>query len=450
MENNFFQNQRPDESENLYLSSMNRKNFLAGIVTTFAGSVVLNPFKAAALVPETAVAVKTALKIKDVRAIALADRFVLVQIFTDQGIVGFGECSPMNAAMIQQTVELMRDFLIGEDARDIERLWEKLQIQTYKLEGRSVAIALSGIDIALWDILGKAAGMPVCYLLGGRYRTKMPVYSTLFREASPENMADRAKAAVEAGFRTVKAQVASRWGFDARPDTTLQVIEAIRKAVGTEIDIVVDANSGWTVSTAIRMCREMEPYRIAWLEQPIPERDLSAIAEVCRETTIPVGFGEEEWSFWRFKDALLLGAADILQPDPIKSCGLTGCKKISVLAEAFSKAFTPHNTSSGLGMAATLHLVAASPNARSPQECTILPEAARSQNTTGSDKKSVEALFAPKSAAEDVIRKHLLTEPFVVKNSQLDIPDKPGLGVKLNKEIVRKYASGKVDITDEM
>ncbi|AQG79099.1 mandelate racemase/muconate lactonizing enzyme family protein [Spirosoma montaniterrae] len=399
-----------------------------------------------------AVAPGVPLKIKDVRTIVLADRLTLVQIFTDQGVVGFGECSPMSAKIIAETVSVMRDTLLGEDPRNIEYLWERLYINTYKLEGRSAGIALSGIDLALWDILGKVANLPVHNLMGGAYRSVVPVYSTLFRESSPENMARRAQAAVASGFTTLKLQVATRWGFDAKPDTSIAVIEAVRKAVGDQIDLVVDANSGWSVPTAIRRCRDMEPYRISWLEQPTPERDLAAVAEICRATDIPMGFGEEEWSVWRFKDALVAGAADILQPDPIKSSGLTGCKKVAVLAEAFSKTLTPHNTSRHLGMAATLHLIAASPNARSPHECTILPdEAAAKPMDQNASRKTTEASFAPRASdAEDVLRRELLTEPFVVRNSALTVPTGSGLGVKLNVNVVKKYASGPVDITEQM
>jgi L-alanine-DL-glutamate epimerase-like enolase superfamily enzyme len=388
--------------------------------------------------------------IQDVRAIVLADRFVLVQILTDQGVVGFGECSPMNPAVTVPIIQVIRDIIKGEDALQIEKLWEKMQIQTYKLEGRAVAIALSGVDIALWDILGKIAGLPVHQLLGGAYRNEIPVYSTLFREASPENMARRAAAAVAAGFTTVKAQVATRWGFDAQPDTTVKVIESIRKAIGDGPDIVVDANSGWSVPTAVRRCKEIEPYRIAWLEQPTPERDLAAVAHISHSTSIPVGFGEEEWSLWRYKDALISRAAEILQPDPIKSAGITGCKKVAVLTEAFSKAFTPHNTSSGLGMAATLHLVASTPTARSPQECTIVPDEVKAGGQSQGKNKQSEWMFAPKSEDEEVIRKHLLTEPFKVNKSHLSVPQKAGLGVKLNPEVVKKFAAGKVDITAGM
>ena len=423
-----------------------RRNFLKSALLATA----VSPFRERPAVP--CVPTDAPLKIKDVRTIVLADRLTLVQIFTDGGIVGFGECSPMSPKIISETVAVMRDTLLGEDPRNIEYLWERLYINAYKLEGRGVGIALSGIDLALWDILGKVANLPVHRLLGGAYRNVVPVYSTLFREASPENMARRAVAAVASGFTTLKLQVATRWGFDAQPDTSIAVIEAVRKAVGDKIDLVVDANSGWTVPTAIRRCREMEPYRIAWLEQPTPERDLQAVAEICRATDIPVGFGEEEWSFWRFKDALLAGAADILQPDPIKSSGLTGCKKVAVLAEAFSKALTPHNTSRHLGMAATLHLIAASPTARGPHECTILPEeAAAKPMPANASRKTTEAMFAPRaSEAEDVLRRELLTVPFVVKNSQLALPTGPGLGVKLNVAVVKKYAAGPVDLTEQM
>jgi L-alanine-DL-glutamate epimerase-like enolase superfamily enzyme len=418
-------------------ASFARRSFLK-LAGLGAAGLSAAPFACAAAVAETA----PKMKITDVRTVVLGDRFVVVQVVTDQGLVGIGEASPMYHRVVVPTVAWIRDLLVGEDPRDIERLWEKMLVQTYKLEGRATGIAISGIDIALWDILGKAANLPVARLLGGYYRDRVPVYSTLFRGGTPPQMAERARAAVEAGFAAIKVQTATRFGFDAQPDDTIPVVSAIRKAVGDAVPLVVDANSGWSAANAVRMCKKLEEFNLAWLEQPVPERDIPALAEVTKSTPIPVGFGEEEWSLQRHKEALELGAADILQPDPVKSSGITGCKKIAVLAEAHSKAFTPHDTSAHIGMAAVLHLVASAPNARSPQECTIVPPGVRP--VAGAPTRTFLHNQDATPAIAD-IRDHLLTEPFRPVNSQLAVPTGPGLGIRLNPEIVRKYASAPVD-----
>ncbi len=417
-----------------------RRNFLWYTAAGFAALPALLPTTTHAL------ANLPPLKIKDIKTIVLADRFIIVQVFTEQGLIGFGEASPMGHEVIVPIIRQLRELIVGEDPRNIERLWERMQVLTYKLEGRAVGIAISGVDIALWDILGKAANLPICSLLGGVYRDKIPVYATLFREGSAENVGRRAAAAIAAGFAAVKTQVATRYGFDAEPDDTVATVARIRKEIGDKPGLIVDANSGWTTATAIRRCREIEPYNIAWLEQPVPERDLGAVAEVCKATEIPMTFGEEEWNLWRYKDLLLLGGADGLQPDPIKSCGITGCKKVAVLAESFSKSCTPHNTSAHLGMAATVQLVASLPNARNPQEFTILPPEIGGIDLTQRRKVDFLSVDDRRKNDEQEVRQHLLTEPFRMVNSKLNVPLKPGLGIKLNPEIVKKHASAPVDL----
>ncbi|HEX4947648.1 MAG TPA: mandelate racemase/muconate lactonizing enzyme family protein [Blastocatellia bacterium] len=382
------------------------------------------------------------LTIRSVKPVVLAERIILVQVTTDQGITGWGESSAMGAKELVPLIHSLNEIVVGEDPRDIEKLWEKLLVRTYKLEGRAICIAISGVDIALWDIIGKAAGMSVTQLLGGYYRDRIPFYATLDRDISPQNMARRAAAAKEAGFKSVKLKVATRWGFDAQPDNSVETVAAVRQAVGKDIKIVVDSNSGWSVPTAIRMCRAIEQYDIAWLEQPVPERDLASVAAVTKATDIPVGFGEEEWNLWRFKEVLVNEVADIMQADPIKCVGLTGTKKVAILTEAFSKTLTPHNTSATIGMAATAAIVASTPNARAEQECTILEDAIKQRDNA----RKVDFLAA-EEAPPNVrdVRRHLFQEPFRIEGSSMPAMRGVGLGVKLNPEIVRKHANVTVD-----
>src|SRR5919108_2968055 len=357
------------------------------------------------------------MKISRITPLVLAGRYVLVRVETDEGVAGIGECSPMSAPLVVAALKhSLAPAAIGQDPLRIEALWERLMIGTYKVEGRLQAMALSGIEMACWDIKGKAFGVPVYQLLGGAYRDRVRMYATMDRD-TPANMARLAERCLEAGFTAVKVKVATRQGFDARPDTTLECARAVRGAIGDGVDMLMDANSAWSVPNAIRMCRALEPYDVWHLEQPVPERDLDALAQVNQHTTIPITFGEEDFSLWRYRDAIVRGACEVVQPDPIKAGGLLTCQKVAHLAEAFGKAFTPHDTSMHVGMAATLQLVAAVPNARGPQECRL-----------------------PPTRAPAAVPDELLAEPFRLDaDGCLAVPQRPGLGVELNEEIVRRY-----------
>src|SRR5436190_230546 len=313
------------------------------------------------------------MKITRVTPIVLADRYVLWTVETDEGVTVFGEASPMSAPLIVAAIKhSLAPLAAGQDPLCIEALSERLAIGTYKLEGRLQMCALSGLELACWDLKGKALGVPVHQLLGGAYRDRVRMYLTIARD-TPTNQARIAAAAVEHGFTAIKLQVSTRQGFDARPDTTLDCVREVRRAIGDGVDLLLDANSAWSAPNAIRMCQQLEPFHVLHLEQPVPERDLDALAQVNQHTSIPITFGEEDYSLWRFRDAIVRGACEVVQPDPIKAGGLLTCQKVAHLAEAFSKAFTPHDTSIHLGMAATLQLVAAVPNARGPQESTLYP-----------------------------------------------------------------------------
>jgi galactonate dehydratase len=320
---------------------------------------------------------------------------------------------------------------IGQDPLRIEALYERLAIGTYKLEGRLQMCALSGLELACWDLKGKALDVPVHQLLGGAYRDRVRMYLTIARD-TPVNQARIAAQAVEAGFTAIKLQVSTRQGFDARPDTTIECVREVRAAVGDGADLLLDANSAWSAPNAIRMCRELEPFTIMHLEQPVPERDLDALAQVNQHTSIPITFGEEDFSLWRYKDAIVRGACEVVQPDPIKAGGLLICQKVAHLAEAFSKAFTPHDTSVHVGMAATLQLVAAVPNARGPQESTLYPP--------GTPRPATRERTAYDAEASAAVPHRILAEPFTLDHDGcLPVPQKPGLGVELNEDVIRRY-----------
>lgn len=358
------------------------------------------------------------MRISRVTPLVFQDRYVIVRVETDEGITGYGECSPMSAVQVVTALKhSLAPLAVGQDPFAVEALWDRLAVGTYKLEGRLQMMALSGLEAACWDIKGKALGVPVYQLLGGAYRHRVRMYATLSRD-TPENQARLATECVEAGFTALKLQVSTRQGYDAKPDTALQCVAAVRDAVGEDVELLLDANSAWSVPNAIRMCQKLEQFEPLHLEQPVPERDLDALVQVNQHTSIPITFGEEDYSLWRYKEAIVRGACEVVQPDPVKAGGLLVCQKIAHLAEAFSKAFTPHDTSVHYGMAAVLHLVAATPGARGPQECRLPP------------------VRTPSPVPDE-----LLAEPFKLdREGYLAVPQGPGLGVELNPEIVKRHA----------
>lgn len=357
------------------------------------------------------------MKITQIQPVVLDGRFVLVRVETDEGLVGYGECSPMNAPIVAAIIEhAVRPLALNEDPFAIERLMQRLHIGTYKIEGRALAIAISGLELALWDLKGKALGMPAYEFLGGKVRDRVPLYATIVRD-TPLAMARRAAACIDAGFRSLKLMISTIFGFDTDPDTSVDVVREVRSAIGDDVELMLDANSAWTVPRAIAQCRRLAPFNIRYIEQPVPERDLDALAAVRRGSPIPLTFGEEDFSLWRYKDALLREAADFVQPDPLKAGGLLACKKVAILAEAFSRDCVPHNTQVNIGFAATLHLVASTPNCRGAQECWILPGRGR-----------------------DPLRDELLEVPFQVSGGEVAVPTGPGLGVTVNEHILQRYA----------
>lgn len=358
------------------------------------------------------------MKVSDVQAFNLANRTVLVKVTTDEGIVGWGECSPMQPPVIVAHIEhTLARLVVGEDPFDLERLVERMFVTPYKIAGQALAIAISGIEIALWDIIGKALGVPIYKLLGGAYRTKIPVYaSSMRRDISPQEEAKRLAELVEKfGFRAVKVRVGDRFGADADvyPGRSIEVVREVRKALGDDIAIMVDANSAFTPSRAIELGRRLEEFGIFHFEEPCPYTDLDANAKVAAALDVPVALGEQEWDLVRFREMLVKGACDIVQPDVIKVGGFLRCKKVAAMAEAFNVPVTLHNTQPTIGTIATLHFAASTPVCRYPQEFNIEPHP-----------------FAHR----------LVKELPKVEDGFISVPDAPGLGVEVNEEVVAELS----------
>jgi len=341
---------------------------------------------------------------------------LFVRVDTDDGISGWGECSPMNNRLVVAHVEhALAGLVIGWDPFDYEALVERLLVSTYKVAGQSMAMAISGIEIALWDIMGKALGQPIYRLLGGAYRKQIPMYaSSMRRDIAPLEEARRLANLVEQhGFKAVKVRVGSTFGFDrdAAPGRSVALVKEVRAALGDDIEIMIDANSCYTAPRAIELGRALERYRVFHFEEPCPYWDLDSTAKVAKALDVPVAGGEQDWELRRFKEMLQKEAVDIVQPDLIKAGGFSVCKKIAALAEAFGCICTPHQTQP-FGTVANLHLAASTPNCRYFQEYNIEHHPFR------------DSLFA-----EPVLE---------VKDGYLTVPEGPGLGVEISDRVVHR------------
>jgi L-alanine-DL-glutamate epimerase-like enolase superfamily enzyme len=339
---------------------------------------------------------------------------LFVRVRTDEGICGWGECSPMNNRLVAAHIQhALAGLVMGRDPFDVEALVERMLVNTYKLAGQSMAMAVSGIEIALWDIMGKALEQPIYRLLGGAYRKQIPMYaSSMRRDIAPSDEATRlAKLVEKHGFKAVKVRVGSTFGFDqdAAPGRSIALVKEVRAALGDDVEIMIDANSCYTAARAIELGRALEPYRIFHFEEPCPYWDLDSTAKVSRALDMPVAGGEQDWELRRFREMLEKEAVDIVQPDLIKAGGFSACKKIAALAEAFGCVCTPHQTQP-FGTVANLHLAASTPSCRYFQEYNVEPHPFRGS---------------------------LFTEPVLeVKDGCLTVPEGPGLGAGIDEQLL--------------
>jgi L-alanine-DL-glutamate epimerase-like enolase superfamily enzyme len=358
------------------------------------------------------------MKITDVKTTLLKTGSIFVQVLTDDGISGIGECSPMHGPVLAHFVDTaLKPLVVGDDPREIDRLWHKMLFRTYKLGVQGVQPeGIAGIDIALWDILGKVAGLPICTLLGGRYREKIKMYASIGGGAgmTPEQMAAKVEQALEQGFRAIKIRM--DWGAarrDADTEKDWLMFQLCKRLTGDDIPLSFDANNGYSVPTAIQQGRRFESLGLWHYEEPVAQYDYAGIAQVADALDVPVSAGEHEYTRWQFRDLIEQARVDILQPDVVKCGGITEMKKIAVLAETFNKQFVPHQTQPTIGTAANLHVIAALHGCDRPQEFT-------------GQRPELDALFR---------------EPLVFKDGHILLPDRPGLGLELDETELKRLAA---------
>jgi D-galactarolactone cycloisomerase len=347
---------------------------------------------------------------------------VIVEVEGVDGTVGYGEClchgqqPPQIAAAIIEN-SFIND-VIGMDSFDAEVIWETLYNKTRPFgQQGSVVNALSGLDIAIWDLKGKELGQPICKLLGGKFREKIQAYATGFYRVAtgkyPQDLVEEAKSYVKAGFKGMKLKA----GFGIEEDILL--VKEVRAAVGDDIRLMVDFNASYNQAEARRIMLELQKEKVHFFEEPLPPEDIKGYKALRNLTSSYVAAGENMFGKISIKNWLEAGALDIYQPDLCSAGGFTEMKKMSSLTEAYNTQLSPHVWGSGIGLAASLQYVAnlvPTPISKFPTE--IMLEFDQSSHP---------------------FRLALINDGIEFIDGFIMVPDKPGIGVDVNTAILEKF-----------
>lgn len=361
------------------------------------------------------------MKITKLETFIVPPRWCFLKIETDEGIVGWGE--PVvegRAQAVASMVDELSDYLIGQDPRRIEDHWTVMYRGGFYRGGAIHMSAIAGIDQALWDIKGKALGVPVHELLGGKLRDRIKVYSWIGGDR-PGDTANMAKERAELGFTAIKMNASEEMQFIDSYDKVDGVIEnvaAIREAVGPNFGIGVDFHGRVHKPMAKILMRELERYRLMFVEEPVLSEHHEALAELAGLSSTPIALGERLFSRWDFKPILEAGHVDIIQPDPSHSGGITETRKIAAMAEAYDVALALHCPLGPIALAVNLQLDAVCYNA-------FIQE---------------QSLGIHYNKGNDILDYISNPEVFAYEDGFVTIPDGPGLGVEINEEYVRERA----------
>ena len=344
---------------------------------------------------------------------------LVVEIRTDTGLIGWGDCygpAAVNRSIIDNVFKAV---LIGRDPFDVEVLWEELynKIKDYGLSGFSIS-SISGIDIALWDIIGKAVNQPIHKLIGGAFRTQLQAYATglYFKDMNRlnEEAVEEANGYVAQGFKAIKMKI----GLGSITKD-IDRVAAVRDAIGADVQLMVDANHCFNVPQAIAIGRELQKLDIFWFEEPISPEDLDGYVEVTAKLDMAIAGGENEFTKFGFRRILERRAMDIVQPDVCAAGGITECKKIAALAQASSIQCVPHAWGTAIGLSATMHYLASLPF--TPPCLVPVPPMLEYEQT-----------FNP-------FRDELSSADLTHKGGFVTVPNGPGLGIEINRDVLERY-----------
>jgi L-alanine-DL-glutamate epimerase-like enolase superfamily enzyme len=382
----------------------------------------------------------TTIKLRFPMQVAMADAIhympdrpaLLVQVHTDEGIVGLGEAAAYGG-FLESTESLitgeLRRTILGHDPFRVEKLWQMMATRAQQRGRRGMLMqAISGIDIALWDIIGQATHTPLYRLMGGYHDTLQAYASAGFyaQDKDAQALAEEVGGYAERGFRCVKIKVGRQPDALLNPlgempaadyatvtfEEDVERVRAARKAIGPRVKLAIDANNAWTPSLALKFMQAVEDQDIYWLEEPVATEDIDGSALVAHQITTPVAGYETESALPGFRELIARRAVDIVQPDVIWSGGITESRKIAALAHAYGLPVIPHVFSSAVASIANMHFIASIPNG-SWLEFDQNPNALRSE---------------------------LFEEPLTLDGEgKIRLPDRPGLGVRLNQNTIDRY-----------
>ena len=343
--------------------------------------------------------------------------WVFVKVYTDEGIDGVGEATlEYKEQALLGALEHIKSYLLGKNPWDIEKHYHDIHRDAYWRGGAVLMSALSAVETALWDILGKSLGVPVYQLLGGKVNEDCRIYVNGWFSGArePEEFAKKAKEAVSRGVTAMKWDPFGKSYLQISNkdlDKAIKCVGAVREAVGEEVDLLIEAHGRFDVPTAIKIAKEMECFKPMLLEEPVPPNNIEALAAVREKSPIAISAGERLYTRYDYNELFRRRAADYIQPDVSHAGGIMELKKIAAEAETHYIPFAPHNPSGPVANAATLQLAACCPNF-----CIL------------------EIMYS------DVeYRRDLTNEKLEYKDGRIKIPDAPGLGIEINEDECLKY-----------
>ncbi len=407
------------------MSLLSRRKMLKNAALPIAGTFAL-PSLAAAVQGVSTPYQRPKLKITDVRTaqVRVHGLQTHIRVYTDQGLYGQGESTDAAVGTVS-LVNLFRRFLVGQDALNVDALWERIRVSGIfaGAQGGQYVTALTGVEIALWDLAGKALGLPIYQLLGGKFRDKVRIYcdSDMEDPLGPES--DKKLPWIkDQGFTAMKIDLDDatdphrfdrvNWtANNAEVDRMVSWVKHVRESIPREMELACDMHGRYDAATAKRVAKELEPFRLLWLEEVVPPENIDAMADIRHSTSTPIAAGENLYLRWGYRELLSKNAVDIIQPDFQKTGGLSEGRKIANLAQTYYLPVAPHCVVSPIGMMSTAHVCASIPNFLVCEWHWInFPD----------------------------LWKNWVKEGEIIQKGYVTVTDKPGLGVEMNEEVARK------------
>lgn len=355
------------------------------------------------------------MKITRIQTIPTQPRWLFVKIETDEGLVGYGECLGDKAFVIAEAVRSYEHALIGEDPRRVIHHWQTLYRGAFWRGGPTLCAAISGLEMAMWDILGKSLGVPVWQLLGGSVRDRIRMY-TRPRGSTPQELGQSAREVVARGFTAMKfcpfekVHVVDHYQI---VEEAAARVQAVREAVGNGVDILLDFHGRVSPTMAVWLEEALRPFHPMFIEEPVLPENVDALARFAAQSKTPVATGERLFTRWSFREVLEKGGATILQPDPCICGGIFEARQIGSMAETWYAALAPHNPYGPINLAACLQIDACTPNFL------------------------IQEFVDPTGLGEGYLK-----TPFVVREGYIELPTAPGLGIELDEAWIAERPLG--------